>query len=140
MHRYKWAFISYASADRNEVLKRTQMLAVNGIEFFQDILRLDPGERWERRLYREIDRSDVFYLFWSSAAKTSTWVIKEVEYAMMCNGGELAPPEIVPVIIEGPPPVEAPPELAHLHFDDRMSYFMQPKRTNWFSRRWRRGG
>ncbi len=136
MHRYNRAFISYASADRNEVLKRTQMLAVNGIEFFQDILTFNPGERWERRLYLEIGRSDVFYLFWSSAAKKSTYVIKEVQYALKCNGGnELAPPEIVPVIIE---PVEAPPELAHLHFNDRMIYFMQPKRTNWFSRRWRR--
>jgi TIR domain len=129
MHHYQRAFISYAWADRNEVLKRTQMLALNGIEFFQDILALDPGERWERRLYREIDDSDVFYLFWSSAAKKSTWVIKEVQYAMTCRGRgdeELARPEILPVIIEGPPPVEPPPELAHLHFNDRIIYFMQP--------------
>jgi hypothetical protein len=128
-HDQPHPFISYAWADRNEVLKRTQMLALNGIEFFQDILALDPGERWERRLYREIDRSDVFYLFWSSAAKESTWVIKEVQYAMTRRGNdELAPPEILPVIIEGPPPVEPPPELSHLHFNDRMIYFMQPGR------------
>jgi hypothetical protein len=127
MHRYSRAFISYASADRNEVLKRTQMLARVHIEFFQDLLSLEPGQRWRRELYREIDRCDVFLLFWSSAAKKSKWVLKEVRYAMARNGGdELAPPEILPVIIEGPPPVEAPPELAHLHFNDRMIYFMQP--------------
>jgi hypothetical protein len=139
MRRYNRAFISYASADRKEVLKRTQMLAGAHIDFFQDLLSLDPGQRWERQLYREIDRCDVFYLFWSSAAKNSRWVLEEVQYAMARNGGdEFAPPEILPVIIEGPPPVEAPPELAHLHFNDRMIYFMQPIRKSWFSRLGRR--
>jgi hypothetical protein len=139
MHRYRRAFISYASDDRNEVLKRTQMLSRNHIEFFQDILSIDPGERWERRLYLEIDRCDVFYLFWSTAAKKSPWVIKEVEYAMQRSGSnELAPPEIVPIIIEGPPPVAPPPELAHLHFNDQMIYFIQPKKR-WFSGLLRRG-
>jgi hypothetical protein len=141
MHRYRRAFISYASADRKEVLKRTQMLAGVGIDFFQDLLTLEPGQRWERHLYSEIDRCDLFLLFWSSAAKKSTWVLKEVHHALMCNGGnEFAPPEILPVIIEGPPPVEPPPELTHLHFNDRMIYFMQPKRTNLFARLRRRGG
>ena len=35
-----------------------------------------------------------------------------------------AAPEILPVIIEGPP-VVSPPELAHLHFNDRLLYFME---------------
>ena len=126
MHRYRRAFISYASADRNEVLERTQMLAAVRIEFFQDLLTLDPGDLWERRLYDEIDRCDLFLLFWSSAAKKSPWVLKEVHYALMRHAGnELAPPEILPVIIEGPPPVPPPPELAYLHFNDRMIYFIQ---------------
>jgi hypothetical protein len=140
LHRYSRAFISYASADRKEVLKRTQMLAGVGIDFFQDLLSLEPGQRWERQLYREIDECDVFFLFWSSAAKKSPWVLKEVQYAMQRNGGsELAPPEILPVIIEGPPPIEAPPELAHLHMNDRMIYFMEPGKNKWLSRLRRRG-
>jgi serine/threonine protein kinase len=139
MHRYSRAFISYASADRDEVLKRTQMLARAHIEFFQDLLSLDPGQRWERELFREIDRCDVFYLFWSSAAKKSEWVLKEVDYAMARNGGdEQKPPEILPVVIEGPPPVEPPSELAHLHFNDRMIYFMQTTPAKGFPRLWRR--
>jgi hypothetical protein len=81
-----------------------------------------------------------FFLFWSSAAKKSEWVLKELHYAMARNGGdEEKPSEILPVIIEGPPPVDPPPELAALHFNDRMIYFMQPARDNWFSRRRRRG-
>jgi uncharacterized membrane protein len=137
MQRYSRAFISYASRDRNEVLKRTQMLAAQNIEFFHDVLHLDPGERWERRLYLEIDHCDVFYLFWSKAARKSQWVLKEVEYALMRKGSdELAPPAILPVIIEGPPPAAAPPQLAHLQFNDRMTYFMQAGRQP--RRLWRR--
>jgi hypothetical protein len=37
------------------------------------------GERWERRLYKEIDRCHVFVLFWSLAASQSDWVVKEAE-------------------------------------------------------------
>ena len=48
--RYRYAFISYASADRAEVLKRVQMLDRVSIEFFQDLLSLEPGERWAKAL------------------------------------------------------------------------------------------
>lgn len=123
--RYKRAFISYASPDRKEVLKRVQMLQLAGTEFFQDLLSLEPGERWERALYKEIDQSDVFYLFWSNAAKRSEWVMKEVQYAInRKNNDDSAAPAIVPVIIEGPPPVAPPPELSHLHFNHHIIYFM----------------
>ncbi len=122
---YRKAFISYASEDRKEVLKRVQMLELQGITFFQDFLSLEPGQRWKRELYHEIDRSDVFYLFWSTAAKESEWVMKEVNYALQRKGhDDSAPPAIVPVIIEGPPPVPPPPELAHLHFNHYLIYFM----------------
>jgi hypothetical protein len=123
--RYQHAFISYASEDRAEVLKRTQMLKLVSIDFFQDLLSIEPGERWAKSLYKNIDKSDVFFLFWSTAAKNSEWVMKEVRYAIERHGGDdLAPPEIVPVLIEGPPPVAPPPELKDLHFNDRFLYFI----------------
>ena len=124
--RYRHAFVSYAAADRAEVLKRVQMLARVSIDFFQDLLNLEPGERWERELYKQIDRSDVFFLFWSTAAKNSEWVAKEIDYALRRKrGDELAEPEIVPIMIEGPPPVPPPPALRHLHFNDPFIYFIQ---------------
>jgi serine/threonine protein kinase len=127
--RYHKAFISYASKDRTEVLKRVQMLAQMKIDYFQDVLHLEPGDRWEKELYRHIDTSDLFLLFWSSSAKESRWVMKEVQYAIARKrGNELAAPEIIPVIIEGPPPVAPPPELAHLHFNDHLIYFMDHSR------------
>ena len=123
--RYEYAFISYASEDRAEVLKRVQMLARLHIEYFQDVMTLEPGERWEKNIYKSIDRSDVFFLFWSTAARDSQWVMKEVRYALEKKGEDkLAAPEIVPVIIEGPPPVPPPDELKDIHFNDAFIYFI----------------
>jgi TIR domain len=125
---YRLAFISYASQDRNKVLARVQMLRLLNIEYFQDLLNLEPGERWENALYRHIDECDLFLLFWSKAASESQWVLREIRYAIARKGGDdNAPPAIHPVIIEGPPIVPPPPELRHLHFNDRLIHFMSPQ-------------
>ena len=100
------------------------MLARLRIRTFQDVLSLVPGVRWEKALYRYIDDSDLFLLFWSSAAKQSEWVMREVRYALELKQDDLSPPEIIPVLIEGPPPVPPPEELAHLHFNDYFLYLM----------------
>lgn len=118
--RYKQAFISYASADRSKVLARVQMLDLVGIRYFQDVLSLGPGDRWEKEIYRNIDSCDLFLLFWSKAARDSEWVLKEVRYAK-----ERRPsPEIKPVILEGPPVIMPPEDLNDLHFNDRFVYFI----------------
>ena len=116
--RYTRAYLSYDPRDRDEVLKRVQVMGRLGIDFFQGLLDLGPGQRWERGLYRQIDTCDVFLLFWSSASRGSDWVRKEVCYALGCKrGDEASPPEIVPIPIEMPVP-PPPPELAHLPFGD----------------------
>ena len=122
--RYRSAFLSYASKDRDQVLRGAQLLRSVDIRCFQDILDLDPGDRWERKLYSLIEQSDLFLLFWSKAAKESQWVRKEAEYALGCKPTELDPPEIRPVILERPPSPPWP-ELAHIHFDDRLTYFIR---------------
>ena len=126
--RYKLAFISYASADRREVMKRVQMLDLAKIKYFQDLLSLEAGEQWEPAIYRYIDECDVFYLFWSTAAKESKWVEKEVQRALKRKGDKFdAPPEIMAVPIEGPPPVAPPPYLEAIHFDSKFLYFINPR-------------
>jgi TIR domain-containing protein len=123
--RYSYAFLSYASPDRAEVFKRAQGLKAGGTSFFNDLLSLDPGERWEKRLYEEIDRCDVFYLFWSSKAKASEWVMKETEYALARRlTSENGDPDIIPVIIEGPPPPSPPESLKEIHFNDNLLYVL----------------
>lgn len=130
LNRYKQAFISYASQDRQEVTKRVQMLNLVKIRFFQDLLTLEPGDPFEKLIYKYIDESDVFFLFWSTAASQSEWVLREVEYAIKRKSEKAEnPPEIIPVIIEGPPPAKPPEELNFLHFNDRFMYFINTRET-----------
>ena len=124
LERYRCAFISYSSRDRAKVAPRVQALEAAHIECFQDVLSLRPGENWAEKLYGFIDRSDAFFLFWSSASRDSAEVEKEILYAMerqQKTAGES--PDIIPIIIEGPPPVPPPEELNFLHFNDRHVYF-----------------
>ncbi|HKG14937.1 MAG TPA: toll/interleukin-1 receptor domain-containing protein, partial [Pyrinomonadaceae bacterium] len=80
---------------------------------------------WAKKLYSEIDKSDVFFLFWSKAARDSEWVEREVLYAIeRKHGDEDAAPDIKPVILEGPPPVPPQERLRSLHFNDKMVYFI----------------
>lgn len=119
--RYRRAFISYSSKDRVEVLKRVQGIRQTGITVFQDILDLEPGMRWEKALYREIDNCDVLYLFWSTSAAQSEWVKKEIDYALARKAGvDDNPPDIQPMPIEGPPIVPPPEALKALHFNDAL--------------------
>jgi len=127
---YKQAFISYASIDRAEVTKRTQMLKLLKVSFFQDLLELEPGDQFEPVIYEYINRSDVFLLFWSKAASESEWVEKEVLYAIKRKTeNQEALPEIIPVIIEGPPPAKPPNSLSFIHFNDKMIYFINSLET-----------
>jgi hypothetical protein len=124
--RYQRAFVSYASKDRERVLPRVQALAAARIKVFQDFMELEPGERWERGLYKQIDECDVFFLFWSQAARDSKWVCEEAKYARARQEGkDDRPPEIIPIIIEGPPPVSPPEELNFLHFNDKYIYLLK---------------
>jgi hypothetical protein len=123
VRRYEKAFVSYATKDRKEVLKRVQMLEILKTKFFQDLLSLDPGDRWEQKLYENIDRCDLFLLFWSQAAKDSPWVMQETEYALkQQQQSQDSEPDIVPVILEQN--VLPPPSLAALHFNDRIQYLI----------------
>jgi TIR domain-containing protein len=122
----EFVFVSYASEDRSEVLRRVQGLKALGIQFFQDILSLSPGQRWAQELWRCIDQSDVFLLCWSSSASKSEWVRKE--YLQANTTSRSSPdnrPHIAILPLEGPPPPEPPPELAHLHFSDDLLYALK---------------
>jgi hypothetical protein len=101
------------------------MLKAQKIEFFQDLLSLEPGQRWEKEIYKQIAICDAFYLFWSSNARKSEWVIREalkaLEYQKYSAKGI---PHLAPIIIEGPPIIEPPPELADIHFSDPLQHII----------------
>jgi hypothetical protein len=110
------AFASYASSDREEVLKRIQGMrkVAPGMDVVVDVVRLHSGEHWETRLRQEILSSDVLYLFWSQAASRSRHVRREWQCALTERGLDFIDP--VPLV----PPEDAPPppELAAKHFND----------------------
>jgi hypothetical protein len=126
--RYRRAFASYDSADRAEVLRRVQGIERVGVEVFQDVLDLKPGQLWENELYRRLDDCDVVLLFWSAAARDSEWVTREIDYILArqerepktADGAEM--PAIEPLPIEGPPVPTPPDKLKHLHFNDALLY------------------
>jgi hypothetical protein len=122
--RYQYAFLSYASADRSEVLKRAQALRAVRVDFFHDLLSIDPGEQWAPRLFQEIDRCDLFLIFWSSNAAKSEWVRRESEYALDRRKKSVDDlPDIAPIILEFPIP--APPEsMRGIHFNDSLGYII----------------
>jgi TIR domain len=120
---WKKFFISYASEDRVEVLKAVQVMNALKVDYFQDLLTLSPGDRWEPRLFAEIENCDVFLLFWSRHARQSEWVIREAEHALICSRAASGrPAEIVPVLLEGPPPPLPPDSLRDIHFNDPIRY------------------
>jgi len=120
---YRRVFFSYSSKDRPKVALVARGYSVVQQEFFQDILNLDPGERWESKLYLKIEEADLFLLFWSEAARESEWVHKEVEYALS-RESESGAPVFMPFPLEGPPPPEPWPILKERHIGDPLYYRM----------------
>jgi hypothetical protein len=111
-------YLSYSHQDREEVLRRAQMLSLAGLQLQMDMLSLQAGEVWADQLRRMIDEADVFILFWSENARRSRWVEDEWRYVLKTKG----PEHIVPIALEHPLP-PPPPELAMLHFRSSLAYF-----------------
>lgn len=116
LHHIRRAFASYASPDRDEVIGRIQGMQkiAPDLDVFLDVVKLRSGERWEHKLWQVIPENDVFYLFWSAAAKASPWVEKEWRCALNSRGEEF----IDPVPLVSPDDVPPPDELSKKHFND----------------------
>jgi uncharacterized protein YjbI with pentapeptide repeats len=120
---YRRIFFSYSSKDRPKVALVARSYSIIEQEFFQDILNLDPGERWEQKLYKKIDEADLFMLFWSESARASEWVRKEVEYALLKEKDQ-GRPTFMPFPLEGPPPPDPWPVIKDRHMGDPLYYQM----------------
>jgi hypothetical protein len=122
---YKKAFISYCSKDRTTVFRELQGLEVGfdlqGIPYFIDQDGIRTSEEWFKVIKANLDESDLFVLFWSSAARDSKEVLKEIEYALERRGGrEDGPPYFRPIPIELPLPMPLPKGLEPLHFANKL--------------------
>jgi molecular chaperone DnaK len=126
--RYCTAFASYASADRDAVLRCIQGMekAAPWLNIFVDVHSLRSGQHWEQELWERIPASDVFYLFWSTNAKRSAWVEKEWRCALSSHGADF----IDPIPLEPPDLAPPPPELCGMHFNDwQLAYLRNSQKT-----------
>jgi hypothetical protein len=109
------AFASYSSEDKLRVLDRVASVRTSAdLDVFLDCLSLHPGEQWKARLTEEIERRDLFLLFWSAHARASQWVEWEWRTALARRGIDDIEPHPLDAVTDAPPP----PELASLHFGD----------------------
>lgn len=109
------AFASYASQDRVRVLDRVAAVRISAhLDIFMDCLSIHPGEEWKKRLESEIEKRDIFLLFWSANAKNSEWVAWEWKTALAKKGESALQLHPLQTINEAPPPEE----LKKFHFGD----------------------
>lgn len=112
------AFISYASQDRNKVLRIIQGIRKvrPDLDVFFDVESLHSGEHWEERIAKEIEARDILFLCWSKSARLSKWVNYEWRHALKTKGLD----GIDPMPIEKCTP---PEELMSLHFGEKLLYY-----------------
>ena len=105
-------FASYSHRDTRIVDQFQAIIGTIGHEYLRDLTHLRTGQVWSREIKEMITRADVFQLFWSTNARSSTYVEKEWLYALdLGRTGDF----VRPVYWERPMP-EPPAPLAALHF------------------------
>ena len=121
--QHRSAFASYASEDRDMVLAAVSGMKKRSpkLEVFVDVMSLRSNDDWEERLMAEIEKADVFYLFWCNHALRSEWVDREWRRAYELRGASF----IDPVPLQSPDDAPQPKELAKKHFYDPITAFMK---------------
>ena len=111
---YSQAYMAFAPDDMPQVDAHLLSLQQTGVSF----IRTQEGQadEWEVELVGHLKESELFYLFWSSAAENSEAIEAEWQYALRFrNSSENRLPDIIPIVVEDPGP-EPPAELAFLNF------------------------
>jgi len=103
-------FLSYARKDFRRLSRHLKGISIGTGGYFLDQEHLRAGEHWSDRLLDEIEKRDVFCLFWSAAAAESDYVRKEYEHALSLGK------EIYPYRFKGGD-VHIPSVLSRFHFE-----------------------
>jgi hypothetical protein len=108
---YQRVFVSYSREDSSIADQLGEAYKALGMEYLRDVNVLRSGEKWAPALLDLIDKSEIFQLLWSEAAKRSPYVRQEWQHALGLNRSSF----IRPAYWKRPMP--APPrELADIHF------------------------
>lgn len=110
-------FVSYATEERPIVKHVIRTYRELGIAVLMDKDFLHAGDTTGEVLRVQIERADVFQLFWSARSSKKPWVEREWRHALTLAGpaGRKGPRFIRPLVWERRPPAW-PPELAALQF------------------------
>ncbi|MDX2077236.1 MAG: toll/interleukin-1 receptor domain-containing protein [bacterium] len=94
-------FISYSRKDKAVVGKFVEALRKQDFIVWQDVSNISAGEDWREAIYKAIDDSAVFLIFWSQAASLSNVVGEEIDRALAQNI------PIIPIWLEKGTPLRA---------------------------------
>jgi hypothetical protein len=140
---FERVFASYSRRDQDVVLACTSLYQAMGVTVLVDQADLQSGDDWRSKLHRLIDEADIFQLYWSTNASSSSEVGNEWHYALAMHAK--GPRFIRPVYWESPMPTP-PAELSHVHFSHidlgaighRPGHATNQPRGSWLSRLFKR--
>ena len=112
---YRAVFPSYSHKDAEIVEKMEVYSKAFGDEYLRDVSSLRSGQSWNKEILRFIAQADVFQLFWSKNAASSSFVKQEWRRALSERASRLDPHFLRPVYWAEKPP-SIPGELGELHF------------------------
>jgi hypothetical protein len=79
---YEEIFASYAREDLELVKHLKERYEALGLHMFIDVDDIRSGELWQKTIFKKIDSSDLFQLFWSDNARASEFVTCEWKHAL----------------------------------------------------------
>lgn len=93
------AFVSYSRADATLAAKIEYELGKRDVSVSRDVAFLKPGQEWAEALQQEVAGTDCFIVLISPNAAKSTWVRREVNWALSeYEAGGLVK-SIIPVVL-----------------------------------------
>jgi hypothetical protein len=90
-------FLSHANTDRNFVRKLAEVLQGRGVRYWYSEKHIVGAQQWHDEIGRALHRCDWFAVVLSPAAVASTWVKRELLYALDHSRYE---GRIVPIVLK----------------------------------------
>jgi hypothetical protein len=72
-------FIAYSRSDSAVACELAERLRAKGWSFFMDV-RTPVGERWDKKIEKELHAARAVVVLWSARSRESDFVLEEAEY------------------------------------------------------------
>jgi hypothetical protein len=93
------AFVSYSRADASLAAKIESELGKRDVSVSRDVAFLKPGQEWAEALLQEVSGTDSFMVLISPNAAKSTWVRREVNWALSEYEASGLVKSVIPVVL-----------------------------------------